>query len=233
MEVLGILHSPYGTPGLYTDVVAALGHTLTPWNITDRPLDENVLGFDAVIAFGGAMHPDQEEEYPWLEYERFLFSQLIADQTPFLGLCLGAQLLAKEFGGSVARTRPPEIGWYEVELCAAAASDPVLRGLPERILTYQSHRYVFTLPPEAVLLAENACCAQAYRLGERAWGLQFHPEVTPERIAVWCGLYHNEPMAAEMHLDIDALLRRSAEEIATWMEVGATICRNFLDFAAS
>src|SRR6266496_4741819 len=93
-------------------------------------------------------------------------------------LCLGVQLLARAAHSWVGPLAEPEIGWYEVELTAAGGADPVLGGLPERFEAFQWHYYTYGIPGGAQELARSERCTQAFRLGERVWGVQFHPEVT-------------------------------------------------------
>ena len=111
-----------------------------------------------------------------------------------LGICLGAQLLAKAAHAPVYPAAEPEIGWYDVELTDAAAEDPVL-GAParQRFEAFQWHYYTYGVPAGAVELARSAVCTQAFRLGDSAWGVQFHPEVTLAQVESWVD-EEDEPM---------------------------------------
>jgi GMP synthase-like glutamine amidotransferase len=111
---------------------------------------------------------------------------VLAARVPVLGICLGAQMLARAAGASVGPARKPEIGWHEVSLTPAGAADPVLGALPQRAAVFQWHHYTFSLPPEADALAESDVCLQAYGLrAQPAWGIQFHAEVTAEMLSAW------------------------------------------------
>jgi GMP synthase (glutamine-hydrolysing) len=139
-----------------------------------------------------------------------------------LGICLGAQLLAKAAHADVGPAKEPEIGWYPVELTQEAAEDPIVGRLPRRFDAFQWHYYAHGLPAGAVELARNDLCTQAFRLGDSAWGLQFHPEVTLPQIESW--MQDDEPMPPD-------LLEQTRERIGAWNELGKTICDAFVDVA--
>jgi GMP synthase (glutamine-hydrolysing) len=143
-----------------------------------------------------------------------------------LGVCLGGQLVAHAAGAWVGRASEPEIGWHQVELTAAAHEDPVLGGLPERFDTFQWHFYTYELPAGACELAESAVCSQGFRLGERAWGIQFHAEVTRAQIEEWVEIDHRELLGPG-----DDLLRETEERIEAWTAIGRELCGAFLEAA--
>src|SRR5207244_11895078 len=106
-------------------------------------------------------------------------------RTPVLGVCLGAQLLAKAAHAPVHPASQAEVGWFPVELTEAAMDDPVLARLPQSFVAFQWHYYTHGLPAGAVELARSDACTQAFRLGANAWGVQFHPEVTLAQVQGW------------------------------------------------
>ena len=120
----------------------------------------------------------------------------------------------------------PEVGWHPVTVNAAGRDDPVIGVLPERIEAFQWHYYGFGLPPGAVLLAENDMARQAYRLGERTWGVQFHPEVTRHMLDHWF-----VEGAAELP-NPETIRGETDERLGTWNEHGRRLCGAFLDYAA-
>ena len=187
--------------------------------------------YAAVAIFGGAMHADQSDQHPWLAAEKALLGELLERGTPLLGVCLGSQLLAAAAGADVRRARTPEIGWHEVRLTREGVSDPVLGFLPERLTAFGWHSYEATLPPQATALAHSDVCLQAYRLGESAWGIQFHAEVSTADLELWTVNYTEDPDAVRIGLDPEALARRNAEEIGRWNDVGRALCARFCDFA--
>jgi GMP synthase-like glutamine amidotransferase len=166
-------------------------------------------GFDAVVLLGGGFLPDDDERAPWLPAERELTRRAVADGVPLLGICLGAQLLAAVAGGVVRGDYGrPERGSCSVSLLREAETDLLFAGLPEKFRVIQNHRDQITeLPPGAIRIAESeACPVQAFRIGERAWGVQFHPEVGADRLENW-----DEAALADDGLDLRAL-RAEAEE---------------------
>lgn len=143
---------------------------------------------DGLLVLGGAMGPVDDEACPWLPATRALLADAVAAEVPTFGICLGAELMAVACGGSVRRgVAGPELGVLEIERRPAAGNDPVLAGLPARARVLQWHwEEIDALPADAVLLASSpAYPHQAFRLGRAAWGVQGHPEVTPEIAASW------------------------------------------------
>ncbi|MGW7287797.1 type 1 glutamine amidotransferase, partial [Streptomyces sp. NPDC054847] len=141
-----------------------------------------------LLVLGGGFLPDDDERAPWLPATRSLVSQALDAGTPVLGICLGGQLLAQVAGGSVrARHGKPEFGSTQIRMRSEAADDPLLYGLGSAVPAIERHVDAITeLPPDAVWLASSAACPhQAFRVGARAWGVQFHPEAEAERIAGW------------------------------------------------
>ncbi|MBI2561383.1 MAG: type 1 glutamine amidotransferase [candidate division NC10 bacterium] len=148
--------------------------------------------FQAVISLGGPMNVYEEETYPFLKAEDDFIRRVVSNGIPFLGICLGGQLLAKAVGGRVTRNPVKEIGWHAVELEQPGQRDPLFAGLPDRLPVFQWHGDMFSLPGGAVRLARSdACQNQAFRFGFGgiAYALQFHLEVTPRMIDRWVHTY--------------------------------------------
>jgi GMP synthase (glutamine-hydrolysing) len=160
-------------------------------------------GYDGVALLGGGLLPDDDERAPWLRAERELTRAAVAGGVPLLGICLGAQVLAAVAGGAVRGDHGrPERGSCRVSLLPEAKADALFAGLPEEVRFIQNHRDQITdLPPDAVhLAASEACPIQAFRVGERAWGVQFHPEAPADRLDGW-----DEAALAGAGLDLRAL----------------------------
>jgi hypothetical protein len=151
---------------------------------------------------------------------------------PLIGVCLGAQIAAAAAGAEVRRAAAPEIGWFDVELTEAGAEDPLLGRLPRRFCAYEWHSYAFDLPAGAVELARSAVCTQACRFGERAWGVQFHPEVTPDIVRAWSEDFESDPDAVQQGFDPAAALAEAGERLPGWMEIGRALFDGFLEQAA-
>jgi GMP synthase (glutamine-hydrolysing) len=187
VRVLSLIQQADAPLGTFADVVRARGDELLEWTASNGPPPKDPEAFDAAFVLGGAMHVDQEEEHPWLRHEHEVIEALLAADVPTFGVCLGGQLLARAAGAEVAPAREPEIGWHEVEVSPEAKADPIFGELPDRFQALQWHSYAFELPPRAAALATSPVCLQAYRLGERAWGVQFHPEVDAPILERWLG----------------------------------------------
>lgn len=225
VEVLAFVHGPLVGPGVFADAVAARGHRLVEWSPpTEVAPARSPEEYGAVLVFGGAMHVDQEEQHPWLREEDAVLRRLLDAGTPMLGVCLGAQLLAKAADAQVEPAAEPEIGWYPLELTPAAEDDVVMSRLPRTFDAFQWHYYGFELPDGADELGRSRSGLQAFRLG-RAWAVQFHPEVTLSQVRGW--LEEKE----EVSLDRSALLRETEERIGAWNELGRTLCDAFLQAA--
>jgi GMP synthase-like glutamine amidotransferase len=141
---------------------------------------------DALLVFGGPMNVDDEQQYPWLRRETEMIREAALGGRPILGVCLGGQLLAKSLGARVTKNPQPEVGLLEIDLTDAGVADPLFEGWPCRTPVVQWHSDTFALPAGSVLLASSpACRNQAFRYGDRAYGLQFHPEVTADMVAEW------------------------------------------------
>jgi GMP synthase (glutamine-hydrolysing) len=149
---------------------------------------------------------------PWSERAAAWMREAVVAGTPLLGICYGHQLLAHALGGRVGRNpRGGEIGTVTVELQAAARQDPLLGGLPARLTVQATHvESVLELPPGARLLASSATDPhQAFACGERAWGVQFHPEFDAEVVRTYLEVRREE--IREEGIDAEAL-ERAVEE---------------------
>jgi GMP synthase (glutamine-hydrolysing) len=206
--------------GTFADVVRERGDELLEWTAPNGPPPEDPEAFDAAFVLGGAMHVDQEEQHPWLLQEHQVIETLLATDVPTFGVCLGGQLLARVAGARVGPVPKPEIGWYEVELSPEAKADPLFGKLPHRFQALQWHSYAFELPPRAVALATSPVCLQAYRLGERAWGVQFHPEVNAPILESWL----RDPEARGKGFETGS--------IESWSRLGRGLAGRFLELAA-
>lgn len=144
-------------------------------------------GYSGIIVLGGEMGVHDTARHPYLAGVISFLRRALQAKTPLLGICLGGQLLAHAAGGTVSSPSPHgEHGVCQVELTPSGAADPLFRGVPDPFVTFQLHNDSFTIPPGAILLARSAVCpAQAFRLGEAAYGVQFHPEVDPAIVAAW------------------------------------------------
>jgi GMP synthase (glutamine-hydrolysing) len=152
------------------------------WENQALPLPENTLG---AIFMGGPMNVEDQTRHSHLKFEIEFIQTLIKNGTPILGVCLGGQLLAAALGAHVGYGPRPEIGFLDVTLTPVGAEDSLFTGFPMTLPVFQWHSQGFELPENAVLLASSTDYPQqAFRHG-RAWGIQFHLEVTPEMVQQW------------------------------------------------
>ena len=157
--------------------------------------------FDGAIALGGSLNVYDPQ---LLETRRWIRSAVLSG-LPFLGLCLGGQLLASAFGARVARGRP-ELGLHDIFLTDAAERDPLFAGLPRRLQVFGWHEDAFALAPGAVPLAGSISCTyQAFRFDAPAYGLRFHPEVRVDDLVRWRGVARYRHLAERTGNDFDAL----------------------------
>jgi GMP synthase-like glutamine amidotransferase len=228
MRVLTIVHQADAGAGVFGVQAEADGHELVEWVPADGaapPLD----GVEAAMAFGGAMHVDQEDVHPWLRADKELIRELIARRTPLLGVCLGSQLIAEAAGAAPRRASRPEIGWHRIDLTDEGAADPLLGELPRSFEGFGWHSYEWPLPEGAVALANSDVCLQAFRLGDApAWGVQFHPEVARDSLWHWLDHYDADEDAVRIGLDAEALRAESEGRIGEWNAVGRGIASRFL-----
>lgn len=166
----------------------------------------NQVDADGLLVLGGDMGANDDDNHPWLADVRALVRRAVEDDVPTLGICLGGQILASATGGTVARgAAGMESGVIEVTALSEAESDDLLGQLSWPILQGSMHRdAIIDLPPDAVLLASSEDYPhQAFRFGRSAWGVQFHPELSPERYRQWAAyVREDEHTTALIHTGI-------------------------------
>jgi GMP synthase-like glutamine amidotransferase len=185
MARVGVLqHFGCEHSGVFGEALREVGHELQTVALLDGAAVPGAGEFDTWLVMGGPMNVDEVERYAWLRPERALLAELIAADRPVMGVCLGAQLIARAAGARVYATRPKEIGLFPVELTPAAAEDPLFRLFENPQEVFQWHGDTFEQPAGAVQLARSARCEQqAFRVGRRVYGVQFHLECTGEIVA--------------------------------------------------
>ena len=234
VRVLAIAHEEHAGPGVFGEAIRERGDVLDEWMVptADGP-PADPLGYDAVLVLGGSMNVDEGERHGWIGDERGLLGLLIERQVPLIGLCLGGQMVAAAAGAEPGRAPRPEIGWHRVELTEAGRGDPLLGPLGPDFEAFQWHSYEFPLPPGAVALARSEVCLQAARIGEVAWAIQFHPEVTAADALRWTANYESDDDAVRIGIDPTTLALEIEAKIDDFNELGRGICRRWLDVAAA
>lgn len=226
MRVLAVTHGPSVGGGVFDETVEQAGHALERWVVPLGGSPRPASSYDAVMIFGGSMHPDQDEHFPWLEREAEFLQGVLNAGVPAFGVCLGAQLLARAAGAWVAPARAPEIGWHAVELTPEGLADPVLGTLEASTEAFQWHHYTFGIPEGGTELATSEICSQAFRLGN-AWGIQFHAEVTAAMVETWAAEEDDE-----LPTSTEEFVAETQSRIAGWNEQGRALCSAFLEIAA-
>jgi len=227
VHVLSVIHGTDARTELFGPVITGAGHSLDEWSFgrgtpPARPTDS----YDCVLVFGGAMHPDQDDRHDWMSGEIDWLARTIERNVPVLGVCLGAQLIARALGSSVGRVPSgPEIGWCGVQLTDAGVADPVLGALPRAFTALQWHSYTYGVPAGAVELAASDACTQAFRYGEACWAVQFHPEVTATQLELWLADPDDPP------LDEAKVREETPSNIGQWNELGRQLCAAFMGAA--
>jgi GMP synthase (glutamine-hydrolysing) len=231
MRVLTIVHQPDAGPGVFAEEMRGRGVDVDEWRLSQRGTGppREIAAYDAVLTFGGAMHADQEDRHPWLRFERDFLAAMLDDGMPILGVCLGSQVLADAAGGEARRAREPEIGWFDIEVTDDGAADPVIGPLAPSFTGFQWHSYEALPPDGAFILARSAVCPQAYRIGDRVWGIQFHAEVTAANLSHWIDDYRNDEDAVRIGLDPVKLRQETEPRIADWNRLGRELCGRFLE----
>jgi len=185
--ILFIKHVENEGPGLLMPFFEGKGYsavTVELW--AGEKLPDSLAGIRAVISMGGPMNVYEEGKYPFLKEEDIFIKEILKAEIPFLGVCLGAQLLAKASGASVGKSPVEETGFHDVSLTDDGRKDPLFRGVEGTFKVFQWHGDMFQIPPDGRLLAENVNCGnQALRVGENAYGLQFHVEAGREMVIDW------------------------------------------------
>ncbi len=183
----------------------------------------------AVIVLGGPMNVFEEDKYPWLKIENEFIQKILRSNIPYLGFCLGSQLLAKACGAAVVKSPEREIGFKDVQLSAAGQSDPLFDGVEPEFLAYHWHEDMVQLPDNASLLASSDDCPhQAFRVNSNAYGLQFHVEISDQSIVSWTQAYIADTMKRQA--DQTAMLDEYRQIQSKFDQTARTIYQNFLSF---
>jgi len=232
MRVLAIVHQRDAGPGVFAEAVADTGGRLDTWTLAERPEPPaDPLSYEAVFTLGGAMNVDEVERHGWIAEEKAVLRELLAREVPLLGLCLGGQMVAAAAGADPRRASRPEIGWHQVAVTPEGEDDPLLGPLAPSFEAFQWHSYEFPLPSGAIPLARSEVCLQGCRLGERAWAIQFHPEVTGADALRWIEGYRADRDAVRIGIDPAALRAVTEAKIGAFNQLGRELCRRWLEIS--
>ena len=199
------------------------------------PLDD-LYNYDALWVMGGPMDVWDVEEHPWLIAEKEAIRTWVEElKKPFLGLCLGHQLLADALGGTCEPQRPPEIGVMDVELTEEGLMDPLFVGTKSKQKCLQWHSVqVSQAPKNTVVLASSELCKiQAMRVGTNAWSMQYHVEVEPDTVANWAKVpaYYQALINTLGEEAYDILEKDAADNSQNFLSTAETLFNNFMRLA--
>jgi GMP synthase-like glutamine amidotransferase len=209
-NVLVLQHIAIEDPGYIKDLMEADG-----WNLVQIELDagesipSDLSGFDAMLCMGGPMDTWMEEEYPWLiEEKRRIREWVITLGKPFLGFCLGCQLLGEVLGGEIVKSEPAEIGVLDINMTPAAKDDILFSDYPTTIKAVQWHSYevrgLETNSDVTILGSTDTTPYQIFKFRNHAYVVQFHVEVRSDTVMQW-GCVPEYKKALETSLGSDAL----------------------------
>ena len=209
-NILVLQHIVVEDPGYIKDLMETDGWQLTQIELDEgESIPEDLSDFDAMLCMGGPMDTWMEEEYPWLIEEKRRIHEWVVDlQKPFLGFCLGCQLLGEVLGGKVQASEPAEIGVLDIEMTTAARQDALFGDYPETIKAVQWHSYEVTdlehNSAVTVLGSSASTRYQIFKYLEHAYAIQFHVEVRADTVMQW-GCIPEYKAALENSLGVDAL----------------------------
>ncbi|HVN62022.1 MAG TPA: type 1 glutamine amidotransferase [Gaiellaceae bacterium] len=227
--VVNHLHGP--ETGLVDDALRGEGLPVVAVNIFDDPRLPALEEISGIVSLGGMMGVPDSADYPFLSAELELLADALAAETPILGLCLGAQLLARAAGGEVRRLARLYVGWPELVALPPAGEDPLFHRLPGRTVVLEWHRDTIEPPPGATVLAETEGpgCA-VFRAGPAAWGSQIHLELTPEMLAGWLSDPAQLDGLEAVGVDVDAFVREAPARLRQQGAVTGAVIQEFARF---
>ncbi len=193
MRVLVLQHEWNDGPGYLGEALIKNGATLDVARLDRDETLPDPTPYDMLLIMGGVMNVYAEDQHPWLVNETRMIRDAVDSGKAVLGVCLGGQLLAKALGAKVHIGGSHEMELVPIALTEAGQRDPIFAGMPA-LAAVEWHDDTFDIPEGAARLASSAACTnQAFRYGQRAYGLQFHPEVSPEMLSSWFADFPQQP----------------------------------------
>jgi GMP synthase (glutamine-hydrolysing) len=169
------------------------GLQIDSWDVENAPAPTDISGYDGIVSLGALAGVLEESEHPWMSIERKMFEQALELEIPLLGICFGSQLLASAAGAEVYKVATPEVGWTKVDMVSPASgtgpADPVMAALGDTPDVFHFHYDSFTIPENFELFGVTGEIPQAFKVGKRAWGMQFHIEVGLAAMHSWFATY--------------------------------------------
>ena len=233
MKLLVFQHIDCEHPGKLRDYLNRDGVDWSSVELDEGEPIPDLEPFDALWVMGGPMDVWDTDEHPWLIDEKAAIKRWVGElRRPYLGLCLGHQLLADALGGSCSKLSPPEIGVLDIELTAAGTLDPIFSGMPQRQKALQWHSVqVQTVPDDTIVLASSAACKhQAMRVGNNAWSMQYHVEVEPDTVDTWSQVpaYRQALINTLGEAALPQLLANATDNLEDFAANSELLYRNFM-----
>jgi GMP synthase (glutamine-hydrolysing) len=233
MKLLVLQHVAHELLGTLNPLLKRAGFRIRYVNFARHPdAQPNLQGYDGLIILGGPMSVNDASRLPHLTTELRLIEDAIRRNLPILGICLGAQLIAKTLGAEVYPNREKEIGWYDLSPTEHAGSDRLLEALNNTEKIFQWHGETFDIPRSTSHLAFSALCAnQAFRYGEKVYGFQFHMEVDEPMIHRWLRVPENQNEIASLRGDrhIDQIYSDTVRHMARLSEISECVFNSFIN----
>ena len=210
MEILVLQHINIEDPGYIKDLMIKDGVNITTIELDEgEKIPNNLNSFDGILCMGGPMDTWMEEDYPWLIEEKKKIKEFVVDlKKPYLGFCLGCQLLGEVIGGKVVKSSPPEIGIMDINFTKEKKDDHLFSQFPDKIKSLQWHSYEvqgLDKNKEVTLLASSPITKyQIFKYQDHAYGIQFHIEIKDTTVNEW-GCVPEYKSALEKQLGPDAL----------------------------
>ena len=233
MRLLVFQHIDCEHPGSLRQFLARDG---IEWQAVNRHRGDAIPrleDYDALWVMGGPMDIWDVDELPWLVPEKAAIRRWVRElEKPYLGLCLGHQLLADALGGTCGPQRPPEIGILDVALTPEGRRDPLFAGTPDKQKCLQWHSVRVAQAPDGatVLASSDICRVQAMRIGKHAWSMQYHAEVEPDTVANWGEVpaYRDALLAALGDDGMNSMQSAADESMPAFLACAETLYRNFM-----
>jgi len=232
MALLVFQHVEYEAPAELGSILQNDGHRLRiielyNGGIIPADLDD----VDGVVSMGGPMNVDQAADYPWIEHELNYLKRAHGANKPIVGICLGAQMIATALGGQVQDMEKPEVGWQPLTLAYAGTVDTLYLGVPWNTVPFHLHGQEITgLPPGGTLLASSAMCRhQAFKVGLRTYGFQYHFECNESQI----DRFARDGMVEQAGATADEIVESVSEHYDSYRRLGDRLAHNIAAYLFS